>query len=160
MRFYNCLFIAMLLLGSQEAKEKATESVTNTALEKALEHVRVASENIERANKNNTEVNINYDGVALFNNTETFSSVMNTVGKQMMVFSINADNAKVNISFSGSKDMLEHKPIKGIFENGNEEPKIANGTLVSITKAKEDAFIYMLMECGFNNNTKPRYKWL
>ena len=146
MRNFFLITVLLVLVSCQKAKDKATESITNKVLEKTLEQVGVASENIERANKNNAEVSINYNSVELFGSAQPFATVLNVAGKQMMVFSINSENAKINLSFSGLKDMLEHKPITGFFEKGKEEPKTANGTVVSITMAKENAFTYMLME--------------
>lgn len=147
MKKINLLVIAIVLfLSCQDVKDKATESVTNSVIEKTLDQVGVASENIERANQNQAAIEIIYDGKPLFTTEENFKAVMNTAGKQMMVFSIDSDDAKINISFSGLKNMLDVKPIVGKNEQGKLDPKDANGTVVSVTMAKENGFAYTLLE--------------
>lgn len=147
MKKISLLLIAMQFnISCQDAKDKATESVTNSVIEKTLNQVGVASENIERANQNKAEIEITYDGQNLFSKDENFKTIMNTAGKQMMVFSIDSEDAKINISFSGLKDMLDVKPIIGKNKEGKLDPKDANGTVVTIVIAKENGFVYTLLE--------------
>ena len=148
MRYFNLCTVVILFLGlsCQKAKDNATENVTNTVIEKTLDQVGVASENIERANQNNTEIDITYDGETLFTKGENFKTIMNTAGKQMMVFSIDSEDSKINRAFSGLKNMLDSKPIQGKNEQGKLDPKEANGTVVNITMAKENGFAYTLLE--------------
>lgn len=147
MKKISLLLIAMQLnISCQDAKDKATESVTNSVIEKTLDQVGVASENIERANQNQAKIEITYDDKPLFTTEENFKAIMNTAGKQMMVFSIDSDDAKINISFSGLKNMLDVKPISGKNEEGKLDPRDANGTVVSVTMAKENGFAYTLLE--------------
>lgn len=143
---YLLLTAIVWLTSCQDAKDKATESVTNSVIEKTLEQAGVASENIERANQNQADVDITYDGKPLFTEEEHFKTIMNTAGKQMMVFSIDSEDSKINISFSGLQNMLDVKPIIGKNEKGKLEPKDANGTVVSITMAKENGFAYTLLD--------------
>lgn len=147
MKKINLILVTILVfISCQNAKDKATESVTNSVIEKTLDQVGVASENIERANQNNTEIEISYDGENLFGKGENFRTIMNTAGKQMMVFSIDSEDSKINISFSGLKDMLDSKPIIGKNKDGKLDPKDANGTVVTITMAKENGFVYTLLD--------------
>lgn len=147
MKKISLLLIAMQFnISCQDAKDKATESVTNSVIEKTLDQVGVASENIERANQNQAKIEITYDDKSLFTTEENFKAIMNTAGKQMMVFSIDSDDAKINISFSGLKNMLDVKPISGKNEEGKLDPRDANGTVVSVTMAKENGFAYTLLE--------------
>ncbi|MVO09480.1 hypothetical protein GOQ30_09955 [Flavobacterium sp. TP390] len=147
MKKISLLLIAMQLnISCQDAKDKTTESVTNSVIEKTLDQVGVASENIERANQNQANIEITYDGKPLFTTEENFKTIMNIAGKQMMVFSIDSDDAKINIAFSGLKNMLDVKPISGKNEEGKLDPKDANGTVVSITMAKENEYAYTLLE--------------
>ncbi|NHN24272.1 hypothetical protein FIA58_001175 [Flavobacterium jejuense] len=147
MKKINALLISIVMfLSCQDAKEKASENVTNSVIEKTLNQVGVASENIERANQNKAEIEITYDGQNLFSKDENFKTIMNTAGKQMMVFSIDSEDAKINISFSGLKDMLDVKPIIGKNKEGKLDPKDANGTVVTIVIAKENGFVYTLLE--------------
>lgn len=147
MKKISLLLIAMQLnISCQDAKDKATESVTNSVIEKTLDQVGVASENIERANQNQAKIEITYDDKPLFTTEEYFKAIMNTAGKQMMVFSIDSDDSKINISFSGLKNMLDVKPIVGKNEEGKLDPKDINGTVVSVTMAKENGFAYTLLE--------------
>lgn len=66
----------------------------------------------------------------------------------MILFSIDSqkDDAKINITFSGLKDMLESKPIIGIHEIGKSNPKELNGTTINILLAKENDFAYTLFQ--------------
>lgn len=145
-KIYLLLISILLLISCQKAKDNATESVTNSVIEKTLEQVGVASENIERANKNNAEVYIDFDGEKLFSTDENFKTIMNVAGKQMIVFSIDSEDSKINISFSGLKDMIDTKPIIGKNEDGKLNPKDANGTVVTVVMAKDNGFAYTLLE--------------
>lgn len=148
MRYFNlCTVVIVFLVSScQQAKDNATESVTNAVIEKTLDQVGVASENIDRANQNKAEIEITYDGETLFSKEENFRTIMNVAGKQMMVFSIDSEDSKINISFSGLKDMIDAKPIIGKNKDGKLDPKEANGTVVTIVIAKENGFAYTLLD--------------
>lgn len=147
MKFKYIYFLMFLaLISCKEAQDKASESITNAVIEKSFEQAGVASENIERANQNHADVDITYDGKPLFAEEGHFKTIMNTAGKQMMVFSIDSEDSKINISFSGLQNMLDVKPIIGKNEKGKLESKDANGTVVSITMAKENGFAYTLLE--------------
>lgn len=147
MKKINLLVIAIVLfLSCQDAKDKAIESVTNSVIEKSLDQVGVTSENIERANQNIAEVSFTFDGEQLFTKEENFKTIINAAGKQMLVFTFNSDNAKINIIFSSLQNMLNKKPIHGIYKEGKSDPKDANGTVVSITAAKDNSFAYMLFD--------------
>ncbi|WP_445710451.1 hypothetical protein [Flavobacterium sp.] len=147
MKKINLILVTILVfISCQNAKDKATESVTNSVIEKTLDQVGVASENIERANQNKADITITYDGETLFSKEENFRTIMNVAGKQMMVFSIDSEDSKINISFSGLKDMLDAKPIIGKNKDGKLAPKDANGTVVTIVIAKENGFAYTLLD--------------
>ena len=147
MKKINLILVTILVfISCQNAKDKATESVTNSVIEKTLDQVGVASENIERANQNKADIIITYDGETLFSKEENFRTIMNVAGKQMMVFSIDSEDSKINISFSGLKDMLDAKPIIGKNKDGKLDPKDANGTVVTIVIAKENGFAYTLLD--------------
>ena len=139
-----CLFL--VFFSCKDVQDKATESVTNTVIEKTLENAGVATENIARANKNATQVSISLEDKKLFDK-DVFNGIVNAT-ERMIVFSLDSENddAKINISFSGLKNMLEVKPISGKNEEGKLDPKDANGTVVSITMAKENEYAYTLLE--------------
>lgn len=138
--------LLVLLISCKDVKDKATESLTNSVIEKSLERAGVSTENVARANNNNAAVSITYDGNTLFNEINDFKTVINAAGKQMLVFSIDSEDARINISFSGVQDMLSTKPIKGVYKEGNANPNKINGTVASITMAHHNRFAYMLLD--------------
>lgn len=143
MKFKYIYFLMFLaLISCKDAQDKASESVTNTVIEKSLEQVGIATENIERANKNLAKVQLSLDEKNIFEN-DVFTGIVN-VTDRMIVFSLDSENddAKINITFSGLSNMLENKPIKGICEQGKLDPKDLNGTVVSLLFAKENEFSY------------------
>lgn len=139
---YLLLSAIVWFTSCQDVKDKATESVTNSVIEKALDQAGVASENIERANKNDAKVQLSLDGKNIFEN-DVFTGIVN-VTDRMIVFSLDSENddAKINITFSGLSDMLQTKPIKGICLQGKFNPKDLNGTTTSLLFAKENEFSY------------------
>lgn len=143
---YSLIIMSILTLGCQKVKDEATESVTNTVIEKALDYAVSAPKNIEQTNKNNAKVAIDLNGEKLFSNTDHFKSIVNISGKRMIVFSIDAKDAKINISFSGLGNMLESKPITGINKKGQLDPKIAKETVATVSMVKENNFLYSLMD--------------
>jgi hypothetical protein len=138
------LLSLITLFGCNKAKDKASESVTNTIIEKTFKQAGVATENIKRANKNSADIAIEYDGENLFAD-DVFTTIVN-VTERMIVFSFNSKDEKITISFSGLKDMLDSKPIIGKYMPGKADPKDANGTVVAITMAKDNGFAYTLAE--------------
>lgn len=134
--------IPFALFSCKDAQDKASESVTNTVIEKSLEQAGIATENIERANKNEAQVELSLEGKNLFEK-DIFTGIVN-VTDRMIVFSLDSENddAKINITFSGLSNMLESKPIKGICEQGKLDPKDLNGTTTSLIFAKENEFSY------------------
>ncbi|EID72706.1 hypothetical protein [Imtechella halotolerans] len=148
MKNYSILILSIVFLfGScKDIQEKAIEKTGNTVIEKTMKHIGGATDNIERVNKNDAQVSIEYDGKKLFVGDQ-FNTIVN-VSKQMILFSIDSqkDDAKINITFSGLKDMLESKPIIGIHEIGKSNPKELNGTTINILLAKENDFAYTLFQ--------------
>lgn len=140
------LSIYFTLLSCKHIEDKAKESVTKSVIDKTLKQASVSTTNIERANKNETMVAIAFNEEHLFDKEKRFRTIMNTIGKQMIVFSIDSDDSKINISFSGLKNMLDLKPIVGKNEDGKLEPKDANDTVVTIVMAKENGFAYKLLD--------------
>lgn len=140
---HNHIFlIPFALFSCKDVQDKASESVTNTVIEKSLEQAGVATENIERANKNQATVQLFLDEKNIFEK-DVFSGIAN-VTERMIVFSLDSENddAKINITFSGLQDMLASKPIKGFCEQGKLDPKDLNGTAVSLLFAKENEYSY------------------
>lgn len=139
-----CLFL--VFFSCKDVQDKATESVTNTVIEKTLENAGIATENIARANKNATQVSISLEDKKLFDK-DVFNGIVNAT-ERMIVFSLDNENddAKINITFSGLKDMLASKPIKGVCEPGKLDPNDFNGTTVSLLFAKENEFNYNLYQ--------------
>lgn len=142
----STLLALLIVLNCQKTKEKTDEGITNSVIDKTLKQVNVASKNVERANKNNAEIEIIYDGKNLFDKQNNFKTIMNTAGKQMIVFSIDSEDAKINISFKGLQDMLDTKPISGKIKEGKLNPKDANGTVVSVAIAKQNDLTYTLLD--------------
>lgn len=143
MKFKYIYFLMFLaLIGCKKTKDKTSESVTNTVFEKSLEQAGIATENIQRANKNHAKVQLFLDKKNIFEN-DVFTGIVN-VTDRMIVFSLDSENddAKINITFSGLSNMLENKPIKGICEQGKLDPKDLNGTTTSLIFAKENEFSY------------------
>lgn len=139
---YIYFLIFSVLISCKDAQDKASEAVTNTVIEKTLEQAGIATENIERANKNQAKLQISLEGKNIFEN-DVFTCVVN-VTDRMIVFSLDSENddAKINITFSGLSDMLKTKPIKGICEQEKLDPKDLNGTTTSLLFAKENEFSY------------------
>ena len=91
-----CLFL--VFLSCKDVQDKATESVTNTVIEKTLENTGIATENIARANKNATQVSISLEDKKLFDK-DVFNGIVNAT-ERMIVFSLDNENddAKINIT--------------------------------------------------------------
>ena len=143
MKIRRILFLLPFALFScKDVQDKASESITNAVIEKSLEQAGVATENIERVNKNEAQVELSLEGKNLFEK-DVFTGIVN-VTDRMIVFSLDSENddAKINITFSGLQNMLQVKPIKGICEQGKLDPKDLNGTAVSLLFAKENEFSY------------------
>lgn len=147
MKQNSLLFIITVVIFScQDAKDKVTENITNSAIEKTLEQAGITTENIEKANENNAIVEVSFDSTPLFKDITDFKTVITAAGKQMLVFSITSEDARINVSFSGLEDMLEHKPLIGVYKEGKADPKMINGTVATIMMAQKDGFAYMLLD--------------
>ena len=67
MKIRRILFLLPFALFScKDVEDKASESITNAVIEKSLEQAGIATENVERANKNEAQVELSLEGKHLF----------------------------------------------------------------------------------------------
>lgn len=148
MKNYSILILSIVFLfGScKDIQEKAIEKTGNTVIEKTMKHIGGATDNIERVNKNDAQVSIEYDGKKLFVGDQ-FNTIVN-VSKQMILFSIDSqkDDAKNQHNLFRSKGYVRIKTHNWNSRNRKIKSKGLNGTTINILLAKENDFAYTLFQ--------------